>query len=194
MSFFFHPSERQSEALQVQSTEARAEAVNATRRVLELEKELETTRASLSAGASSMGLGGAGVVVSRLLQQIGQPIPSKEDVLAGLGLEVWKDDRLRWKNSNPSASDLESATSGGAQGGGKKAQGGRGVGGIGSRVLGQVSLRVWLLALYLLLLHVAVMVSFTHSNGSMKALGEGEGCAGSMAVTGKRLIAERVVP
>ena len=104
-----------------------------------------------------------------------------------MGLEFWKDDRLRWKNSNPSALDLESA----ASGGGKK--GGRGVGGgMGSRVLGQVSLRVWLLALYLLLLHVVVMVSFTHSHGKI----EGEGCpGGGMAVTGgKRPIVERVVP
>ena len=106
-----------------------------------------------------------------------------------MGLEVWKDDRLRWKNSNPSASDLESAGSGG---GIKKGSRGLG-GGIGNRVLGQVPLRVWLLALYLLMLHVAVMVSFTsrHPHGL-----EGEGCpGGGMAVTGgKRPIVERVIP
>ena len=67
-------AERQQEALQAQSTESRAEAVSSMRRVVELEKELETAKASLTAG---LGLGGAGVVVSRLLQQIGQPMPTK---------------------------------------------------------------------------------------------------------------------
>lgn len=68
-------AEKQNEALQVQSSDSRAEAVGSMRRVIELEKELETTKASLAAAGS--GLGGAGVVMSRLFQQIGQPIPSK---------------------------------------------------------------------------------------------------------------------
>lgn len=107
---------------------------------------------------------------------------------------MWKDDRLRWKTSNPSASDLESMGSGGAGGGGGRKGGARGLGGIGNRVLGQVPIRVWLLALYLLLLHVAVMVSFTHTHGKFE---DGrDGCpGGGMAVTGgKRPILERVVP
>jgi hypothetical protein len=72
-------SERQQESLQAQGTEARSEAVSSMRRVVELEKELEITKATLAAGS---GLGGAGVMVSRLLQQMGQPMPTKASALS----------------------------------------------------------------------------------------------------------------
>ena len=57
---------------------AQSELGVSRRRVEELEAELSQLRAS-----------------SKVLQLF--TLPSKEDVLAGLGLEMWKDDRLRWK-------------------------------------------------------------------------------------------------
>lgn len=67
-----------AEALQRAQTEAGV----AVKRCEELEAELQQLKASSS-------------VMSRLFQ-----MPTKQDVLAGLGLELWKDDRLRWKTGD----------------------------------------------------------------------------------------------
>lgn len=67
-----------AEALQRAQTDAGV----AVKRCEELEAELQQLKASSS-------------VMSRLFQ-----MPTKQDVLAGLGLELWKDDRLRWKTGD----------------------------------------------------------------------------------------------
>ncbi|GFH19345.1 predicted protein, partial [Haematococcus lacustris] len=117
------------------------EAAAAAKRVLELEAELQQLRAS------------SGVL--SLFQ-----LPTKQDVLAGLGLELWKDDRLRWK----SEADMEAAP---AVVRPVKARGAAAATGsaqaAAAKVLGVVPLRVWLIAGYLSLLHIAVMVSFTRT-------------------------------
>ncbi|MEW5298588.1 MAG: hypothetical protein WDW36_001693 [Sanguina aurantia] len=146
-------SERQLEATDAagrKSASGAAAAAAASRRRVE---ELEAEVAALKASSHVMGM---------------FQLPSKEDVLAGLGLEVWKDDRLRWKNqAAASATDLESrspappprhtlrsATAGFSE---------RAAASLGS-VRGTISLRVWLVVAYLSLLHILVMVSFTHNH------------------------------
>lgn len=84
----------------------------------------------------------------------------------GLGLEVWKDDRLRWKSSSdvesnaappqPRPARLKEATGAGAKAG---------------RMLGQVSPRVWVIVAYLSLLHIAVMINFTRTTDVSKLCG-----------------------
>ena len=72
------PSFAGAEALQ----RAQADAGVAVKRCEELEAELQQLKASSS-------------VMSRLFQ-----MPTKQDVLAGLGLELWKDDQLHWKTGD----------------------------------------------------------------------------------------------
>ncbi|KAG1663912.1 hypothetical protein FOA52_002675 [Chlamydomonas sp. UWO 241] len=95
------------------------EGAAAVRRVSELEAEILTLKAS-------------GNVMSRPCQM--PTLPTKGDVLSGLGLEFTMDDRLRWKS--------------------------------GDTPFGTISLRVWLLVGYLLLLHMSVMLSFTHGHSA----------------------------
>jgi hypothetical protein len=92
-------------------------------------------------------------------------LPTKEDVLAGLGLEVALDDRLKWKSEG---SDLESASPVPQSGGGQAV---RKIKALAKDVAkqgvnGTVSLRVGLLIAYLVVLHIAVMISYTKSNDS----------------------------
>lgn len=79
---------------------------------------------------------------------------------AGLGLELWKDDRLRWK-----AEDVEQPTAVRPLPKTRAAATARGMAdslkSTAGQLAGQVSLRTWLLVAYLSVLHVAVMVSFT---------------------------------
>ncbi|KAJ9533328.1 hypothetical protein QJQ45_026436, partial [Haematococcus lacustris] len=140
-----HAAERQLEQAVAAGREVAErsgnEAAAAAKRVLELEAELQQLRAS------------SGVL--SLFQ-----LPTKQDVLAGLGLELWKDDRLRWK----SEADMEAAP---AVVRPVKARGAAAATGsaqaAAAKVLGVVPLRVWLIAGYLSLLHIAVMVSFTRT-------------------------------
>ncbi|GAX77006.1 hypothetical protein CEUSTIGMA_g4453.t1 [Chlamydomonas eustigma] len=148
-------AEQNLEQAQAKNTEAvkqaQFECAAALCRVEELEAQLQTMKTSSG-------------VMSRLFQ-----IPTKEDVLAGLGLEMCQDDRLRWKQG----SDIEAAGGAGAATPVATRPRGKGVAnggsadllrGAGGKVLGAVSLRIWLIAAYLTLLHIAVMVSFTHSS------------------------------
>lgn len=81
----------------------------------------------------------------------------------GLGLELWKDDRLRWKSGSP---DPEAGTSGASptvvSRPGRVPRVVPGPGGSASstaaKVLGVIPLRVWLIVIYLSVLHIAVMV------------------------------------
>ena len=50
----------------------------------------------------------------------------------------------------------------------RPAQATTGPGGLSSKVRGQVPLRVWLIVAYLSLLHIVVMVSFTHRSDITK--------------------------
>jgi hypothetical protein len=94
------------------------------------------------------------------------PPPDTTAICTGLGLELWKDDRLRWKSEAP---DPEANASGGAvptavSRPGRSSRVVPGPGGSTSsstaaRVLGVIPLRVWLIVLYLSILHIAVMVS-----------------------------------
>mmetsp|Transcript_2916 Transcript_2916/g.6376 ORF Transcript_2916/g.6376 Transcript_2916/m.6376 type:complete len:835 (-) Transcript_2916:499-3003(-) len=121
-------------------TKAEADAAAARKRVEELEAEVQQLRASSN-------------VMSRLFQ-----LPTKQDVLAGLGLELWKDDRLRWKQedveASPQVQPRPRPRDKGVPGTEAKSQ----------RTLGHVSLRVWLIVGYLSLLHIAVMVGFTRTH------------------------------
>ena len=92
-------------------------------------------------------------------------LPSKEDVLAGLGLEVALDDRLRWKSD---ARDVESVGSPQPGAGGQAVQR---IKALAKDVARQgasrtVSLRMGLLIAYLVVLHITVMISYTKSNDS----------------------------
>jgi hypothetical protein len=93
------------------------------------------------------------------------PDPRTVRHCAGLGLELWKDDRLRWKSEAP---DPEAAGSAGAVPTSVTRPGrSRVVPGPSSsssssaaaKVLGVIPLRVWLIVAYLSILHIAVMVS-----------------------------------
>eukprot|EP00198_Chlamydomonas_reinhardtii_P001621 XP_001690957.1 predicted protein [Chlamydomonas reinhardtii] len=152
---------------------AASEVSSAMKRVEELEAELGQLRTSLGAG------GGKGALAGLSLFQL----PTKEDVLAGLGLEMWKDDRLRWKSE-----DVETPTPTAPRPRPRPAADKAGAGGAKSNVAGHISLRVWLIIGYLLVLHIAVMVSFTRNAPDVAAL-----CATSAAEL-KAVAEHKVLP
>ncbi|KAG1663913.1 hypothetical protein FOA52_002677 [Chlamydomonas sp. UWO 241] len=150
-------AERAVQVAQAQGADAAhkgsTEGAAAVRRVSELEAEIVTLKAS-------------GNVMSRLFQM--PTLPTKGDVLSGLGLEFTMDDRLRWKSG-----DVEGQ--GGSSAAGQEKTRPRlakdkaalqGGGGGTKTPFGTISLRVWLLVGYLLLLHLSVMLSFTHGHSA----------------------------
>lgn len=112
------------------------------------------------------------------------PVPSCS--LAGLGLEIWKDDSLRWKTAG-AAGDVETATA--APPVSRVSPALRATGGAlaasGRRLVGHVPVRIWLLVAYLSLLHIVVMVSFTHTSEFSKLQAcERLGAPGVAAISG----------
>jgi len=84
--------------LQADLSETREELVVVTRaRVEALARNSITTSTAITNSSNS---GPAGSLAS-LFQ-----LPTRDDVMAGLGLEVWKDDRLKWRSENET-SDVE---------------------------------------------------------------------------------------
>lgn len=96
-------------------------------------------------------------------------IPATSSPPAGLGLEVWKDDRLRWKAEDVEQQQAPAATSGPLASRSRAAAAAAGGGSAKKVAAGQVSLRTWLLVAYLSVLHVAVMVSFTRNTPDVNA-------------------------